>query len=143
MTEGSVVFIAILFVVVSLWSVRPFYRPWAADLRIAGLYLAQSTPKDSLIIAADCGDPTLLYYAKRKGWHFLEKDGIYNGHPASNAEAINDLEELRLHGATYIVFYSATFWWLDYYREFAEHLDAMATTMKSTPEFKVYQLQPK
>jgi len=143
MTEASLVFVTILFLTVSLLSVRPFYRPSAADLRIAGLHLAQSTTKDSLIIAADYGDPTLLYYAKRKGWHFLEKDGIYNGHPASDAEAINDLEKLRRRGATYIVFYSATFWWLDYYREFAEHLDATATTMKSTPEFRIYYLQPK
>jgi hypothetical protein len=139
--KPSVVFLAILFVVISLLAVRTFYRPSAANLHIAGLYLAQSTPRDSLIIAADYGDPTLFYYAQRKGWHFLEKDGIYNGHPASDAEAINDLENLRRRGATHIAFYSGTFWWLDYYRKFAEHLDATATAMKSTPEFRIYRLQ--
>src|SRR5438105_4203995 len=58
---------------------RDFYQPSAASLRDAGLVLKRITPASALVVAADNGDPTGLYYAERKGWHFLEKNGIYDG----------------------------------------------------------------
>jgi len=71
---------------------RGFYRPSAAPLRDAGLKLKAVTPSNALVAAADNGDPTVLYYAERKGWHFLEKNGIYDGEPRDSAQAIVDLE---------------------------------------------------
>ncbi|MEP6603093.1 MAG: glycosyltransferase family 39 protein [Spartobacteria bacterium] len=121
-------------------STKIYYRESAADLRAAGLALSQITDKKSLIVAADYGDPSVFYYAERKGWHFLERDGIYNGHPNESADAIADLEQLRARGATHIVFYSASVWWLDYYKEFAEHLQRTATLTNETPQFKIYRL---
>jgi hypothetical protein len=81
-----------------------------------------------------------LYYAERKGWHFLEKNGIYDGEPRDSAQAIIDLEELRKHGASYLVFTSNTSWWLDYYEEFARHLDQTATPMTSNSQFRIFLL---
>ena len=74
-------------------------------------------------------------YAERKGWHFLERGGIYNGHPVSSADATTDLEELHKRGATHLVFYSSTFWWLDYYKEFTEHLARNATLVEGASDF--------
>ena len=119
---------------------RLFYRPVSAPLRDLGLELRSTTAPDSLVIAVDGGDPTIFYYAERKGWHFLEKDGIFNGAPAESMQAIVDLEKLRKSGANYLVFTSITSWWLDYYREFGQHVHATATLMKATPEFKIYKL---
>jgi len=45
------------------------------------LELKKVTPPDALIVSADMGDPTIFYYAERKGWPFPENDGIYNGTP--------------------------------------------------------------
>jgi hypothetical protein len=90
----------------------------------------------------DNGDPTAFYYAERKGWHFLESAGIFIGDPQDSAEAIVDLEKLRHHGATHLVFTWATRWWLDYYHELAQHLKACSTLTKQTPEFSVYRLDP-
>jgi hypothetical protein len=53
---------------------------------------------------------------------FLEREGIYWGRPADDEEAIRELERLRRCGAKRIVFIQSTFWWLDHYRTFAEHL---------------------
>ena len=119
-----------------------FYRPVAAELRDAGLELKRTTPENSLIIAADDGDPTIFYYAQRKGWHFLEKEGIYDGNPSNSEQVITDIEILRKRGASYLVFTKTTFWWLDYYGAFAQHLDQTAALLVAKPQFKIYRLAP-
>jgi len=106
---ASIVLIA-AFGLSALAYVRSFYRPISGPMRSAGLALKRITPPDSLIVAADNGDPTVLYYAERKGWHFLEKDGIYYGDPDGSEPAIVDLEVLRPKGASYLVFTSNTAW---------------------------------
>lgn len=80
--------------------------------------------------------------AECKGWHFLEKDGIYAGEPKDGAQAIVDLEGLRRQGASYLMFTSNTSWWLDYYEEFRHHVDATSTLIEVTSEFKIYKLNP-
>jgi len=119
--------------------VRPLYESSAAQLRNAGLALNKITPSYALIVAADMGDPTIFYYSQRKGWHFLEEDGIYQGTPSDSQHAIVDLEKLQRRGATHIVFTRNTLWWLDYYPEFAQHLAQSATVMAASTEFKIYK----
>jgi len=121
----------------------PLYQSRSsALLRDLGLELKRATPKKSLIIAADVGDPTLFYYAERRGWHFLEKEGIYDGNPIDSRQAIEGLKKLRTRGATHLVFTSNTSWWLDYYRQFTADLEAAARVVERTPEFVIYQLEP-
>ena len=119
-----------------------FYQPSAAGLRDVGLKLKTITPANALVVATDNGDPTVLYYAERKGWHFLEKDGIYDGEPRDSAQAIADLEQLRSRGARYLVFTSDTSWWLDYYRELAEQINSTSAVIAAVPDSKIYKLYP-
>jgi len=128
------------FALSSYFCVQPLYRPAAASLRDLGLELEEATTANSLIIAATDGDPTVFYYAHRKGWHFLG-DGVYDGNPLDSAQIIANLEKLRSRGATHLVFYAGTQWWLDYYKEFADHLATNATLVEQTPEFTIYKLQ--
>lgn len=130
------------FVTLAFWYSQPFYQPSAAQLRDAGLELKKVTPPDALIVAADMGDPTIFYYAGRKGWHFLENDAIYNGNPDDSEQAIENLERLRRGGATHFVFTRNTFWWLQSYSDFAEYLMDNATLIETTPEFRIYELTP-
>ena len=109
-------------------------------MRDAGLVLQRTTPAEALIVAADDGDPTIFYYAGRKGWHFLEKDGIYNGEPRDSEQAIVDLKGLKARGASYLVFSSDTAWWLDYYQELGKYVTTNAQVIEATPEFKIYKL---
>src|SRR5262249_61845304 len=122
--------------------VRPLYESSAAQVRDAGLQLNKITVSDSLIVAADTGNPTIFYYAKRKGWHFLEQDGIYGGNPSDSQQAIADLEKLRRQGATHLVFVTNTFWWLESYPELTRHLAEVAALMEATPQFRIYKLTP-
>jgi dolichyl-phosphate-mannose-protein mannosyltransferase len=135
------VLLAAAFGISSYHCALPFYRPVAAGLRDLGLELKEATTPNALIIAADDGDPTAFYYAHRKGWHFLG-DGVYQGNPIDSPQIIANLEKLRERGATHLVFYAGTNWWLKYYREFAEHLATSATLVEETPEFTIYKLGP-
>jgi len=143
-SRSAVITLSILlagsFAVLAYFNVRPLYESSAAQLRDGGLKLKKITARDALIVAADTGDPTIFYYAERKGWHFLEEDGIYGGNPSDSQQAIVDLERLRHSGATHLVFTTNTFWWLDYYPEFARHLGDTAMLMEATPRFKIYKL---
>lgn len=128
------------FATLALWCVQPLYQSSAAQLRDAGLALKQATGRDALIVAADMGDPTIFYYSGRKGWHFPESDGIYNGTPDNSEQAIENLERLRRRGATHFVFTKNTFWWIQSYPEFAQHLTQSGRVIEATPEFKIYEL---
>jgi hypothetical protein len=119
--------------------IQPFYQS-SAQLWHAGLELKKVTPPDALIVAADMGDPTIFYYAERKGWHFPENDAIYNGTPDDSEQAIENLERLRRRGATHFVFTRNTFWWSQSYPEFVGYLSKHATLIEATPEFSVYTL---
>src|SRR5206468_8045333 len=125
------VVLASSFLILAFVYVQPLYEPSAAQLRDAGLELNKITAPGALIVAADTGDPTIFYYAQRKGWHFLEKDGIYAGVASDSQEAIINLEELRRRGATHVVLTTNTFWWLDYYPEFVQHLAANAALIEA------------
>jgi 4-amino-4-deoxy-L-arabinose transferase-like glycosyltransferase len=138
---GAVLIVAFAFL--SFASARLFYAEHAAKLGALGLQIKASTPPDALIVAPDYGDPTVFYYAERKGWHFLEKNAIYNGHPVDSAMASADLENLRKRGATHIVFYADTLWWLVDYKEFAHELDQTCAIVINTPQFRIYRLPGK
>jgi hypothetical protein len=125
-----------------LFYARGFYRPLSAPLREAGLMLNEITPENSVIFAADTGDPTVFYYAERKGWHYLENNGIFYGDPDGSEPAIVELENLRAKGAKYVVFTSDTSWWLDLYPEFRQYLHANSALIAATPEFEIYRLDP-
>jgi hypothetical protein len=136
------ILLAALFAALAFAYVRPLYQsPSSVALRDLGLELNRTTPKNSLIAAADNGDPTVFYYAERKGWHFPEKEGIYNGEPRQSEQAIAELARLRSRGASYLVFTKDTSWWLDYYDAFARQLAENATLMETTSGFKIYELK--
>jgi hypothetical protein len=136
----SSILLAVAFLILAFVYVRPFYETSGAQLRDAGLELKKVTSSDALIVSADMGDPTIFYYAERKGWHFPERDGIYNGTPDDSEQAIENLERLRRGGATHFVFTRNTFWWLRSYPEFAAHLTNNAELIEATPQFRIYRL---
>ena len=142
-----VIYVGVALIVTIIFGWQAFHgtatlmRPAAADLRTLGLALKEITPAGSFIITADYGDPTALYYAERKGWHFTERNAIYNAHPLSSASAIADLERLRKEGATHIAFYSGTVWWLQYYDEFTQHLVDESDRIEKTSAYQIYQLR--
>lgn len=134
------ILLASSFAILAGLYVRPLYESTAAQHRDAGLELNKITTSDALIVAVDGGNPTIFYYAKRKGWHLLEKDAVYNGNPKDSQKAVTDVKRLRQRGATHLVFTTNTFWWLSSYPELTQYLSENAIPLEATPEFKIYKL---
>jgi colanic acid/amylovoran biosynthesis glycosyltransferase len=76
------------------------------------------------VLVVSRGDASLLEVG-RNASHFPQApDGGYLGHhPASSVEAIAQLEELRVAGASFLVFPRTGLWWLEHYRELRNHLE--------------------
>jgi hypothetical protein len=85
------------------------------------------TTYDAIILVIAKGDDNFMNLAGREGWHFPQ-DTINNGHyagfhPIDSAAAIDHLETLHSKGADYLLIPQFSLWWIEYYPEFATHLD--------------------
>ena len=80
----------------------------------------------SVVLVVSKGDEELTKLDRVQGWHFPRTDaGAYAGHhPADSGGAIEHLEALRARGARYLVFPVTAVWWLEYYDELRQYLDA-------------------
>jgi len=72
---------------------------------------------------------------------FLECDGAYYGPPPSDDIAINELSRMIGEGAEFIAFAWTAFWWLDYYKKFADHLRSKFPWLHASQRLVVFDLQ--
>src|SRR5437879_4177145 len=72
---------------------------------------------------------------------FLEKDGQYWGAPENDSMAINELERMRQGGAQFAVFISSTFWWLDHYKQFQQHLRSHYSCVRENEQVIAFDLR--
>jgi hypothetical protein len=81
-------------------------------------------PYPSTILVISKGDEELLDLGDHVAWHFPRAvNGKFAGcYPATSAEAIDQLEMLRIKGADYLLIPSTSFWWLEFYTNFTTHL---------------------
>jgi 4-amino-4-deoxy-L-arabinose transferase-like glycosyltransferase len=134
---GAGVFVAGL-AYVSYVCIAPHYEPKRLAWWQAGRELNQITPPEALVLIADDGDPTALYYSKRHGWHCLP---YFGSNPVDSQQAIRELEQLRAAGASYLIFTSNTFWWLTRYRAFQEHLEARYRRVSATDAYLIFDIR--
>jgi hypothetical protein len=124
----------------SYLSLRPIYDSWAMPLWQAGQALDQLAPPDALVLAVDYGEPSLLYYSRRKGWHFPEISFLYRQDPPDSQYVIRELESRRQEGATYLVLTQYAFWWFEKYPEFRAHLEARYRRVRQTEAYVLFDL---
>jgi hypothetical protein len=86
--------------------------------------LSEAAAPGATVIVADDPDQwaAIQFVSERHFLPFLESEGQFYGPPADDNNAIRELDRLRQEGARYIVFGAHAFWWLDYYKEFHNHL---------------------
>ena len=94
----------------------------------------ETMPEASILVVSK-GDRRLLDLEGRRAWHFPQTEsGAYAGHhPANSLEAIKHLEVMRARGATHLLIPATSLWWLEYYKEFYQHLEQRYSRL-STPE---------
>jgi hypothetical protein len=117
--------------------VKPLYEPLRMAALHAGRELNRIVPPEALIAVADGGDPTCLYYSKRKGWHYLEDFG---NAPRDSQEAIAEVDRLRKQGASYLIFIRYTFRWLEQYDHFRAYLNSRYRRVKDTQDYIIFDL---
>jgi GT2 family glycosyltransferase len=102
---------------------------WYRDLveRIRAVADRELPPDATVLVVSNGDDELLKLGANRRGWHFPQmEDGTYAGHhPANSAEAIAHLEALQEQGGTHILFPQTAFWWLEFYGELRDTLNAL------------------
>jgi len=83
-------------------------------------------PRSATVLVVSRGDDDLLNLDGRRAWHFLRSnDSNWAGrNPLHGTEAVRQLEDLRAEGADFLLIPSPAFWWLEYYKTFAEYLKA-------------------
>jgi len=117
---------------------NPLGQTEYADLvgRIQATVAGRVPPGSSLLVISK-GDAALLSMPGLSAAHFPQDGGggEYAGHhPLDSAAATAALEELRRHGAEYLVIPATARWWLDYYAEFATHLATHGEVVADEPD---------
>ena len=76
----------------------------------------------------------------RRAIPFLERNGEYWGPPPDDATAIRELGRLRKSGARYLAIIWPSFWWLDHYAGFREHIRSRHPMVRDDKAVKVFDL---
>ncbi|HEY5914474.1 MAG TPA: glycosyltransferase family 2 protein [Verrucomicrobiae bacterium] len=99
--------------------------PYQQLVRSIRELVRKHVPHGATVAVVSKGDPELLRFHGRTGWHFPQQtDGQYAGfYPGSSLSAIAHLEVVRSKGADYFLLPKACFWWLDHYVEFRRFLE--------------------
>jgi hypothetical protein len=121
--------------------------------RLAGRYdverireLVRATvPERATVLVISTGDDQLLELGDRNALHFPQDErGDYAGYnPADSDSATTALEEQRDRGARYVLIPRAAFWWLEYYREFGEHLEQSGERVVQEEDCILFALAPR
>ncbi|MBI4870256.1 MAG: glycosyltransferase family 2 protein [Candidatus Riflebacteria bacterium] len=115
---------------------------WSRTLERIARTVARVVPPGAPMAVADKGDPTLAHLSGREAFHFPDWRTVSGGYPADSEAAIEQLEHLRLRRAAFLVFPSASFWWLAHYAAFAEHLESKYTRVWQDADCIIFGLGP-
>jgi hypothetical protein len=121
--------------------VRPLYTPWAIPLFSAGRELDRIAGPDALVVVADYGVPTGLYYARRHGWHFPQGAvSTEEKYPFNGPDAVAELERRRQQGASYVAFpaHAREFFASPAYEDVVTYLASRSRRMRWTADYAIF-----
>jgi lipopolysaccharide biosynthesis glycosyltransferase len=113
---------------------------WLEEQRLDDAEIADVVPANaSLILVSDaCHLP--MSVRGRRALPFLERDGVYQGNPADDDQAIRELDRMRRSGSRFIVFDRSSLWWLGHYHGFAHHLQSAHACIRQSDRLAIFQL---
>lgn len=71
---------------------------------------------------------------------FPECEGFFNGLPADDSGAVDELRRLRRSSVAALIVWAHDFWALDFYPTFTKVLETECELLASTPEVRIYRL---
>lgn len=132
------------------WGVpwQPYERRRSDSQENAAAHLRECmrahVPANAQVLVVSKGDGEFLRLGgERRATHFpQDENGQFAGwYPADSAGAIGHLEIQRDKGARFIVFPKPSLWWLDFYREFREHLEKRYAVVHRDADCVIVSLQ--
>jgi hypothetical protein len=101
-------------------------------------------PRNATVLVVSRGDDELLRVGPRRALHFPQDEfGRYPGyHPEDSRAAIELLESMRVRGGEYLLLPSTSFWWLDYYEGFRDHLARRYPPAVESDDCMIFELSP-
>ncbi len=113
---------------------------WLEERTLADREIAAVVPEGATLLLV--GDSCLLpqSVAGRRALPFPEIGGAHGGNPDGDDAAIRELDRMRHCGGDFIVFERSAFWWLDYYRGFADHLRARYPCVRKSDRILAFDL---
>lgn len=124
-------------------SVSSLYIPTFMPLFSVGTELDRITRSSALVVTADDGVPTALYYARRNGWHFPQASMLASEqYPVNGAEAVAELDKRRQQGATHVAFTKYTVHWVTSpeFEVVAAYLHSRYRRVRQTTEYVIFAL---
>jgi len=120
----------------------PHANEWMHALLQASKEVSEVVPEGETLILVDDEAFGKDFARGRRCVPLLERAGIDWGAPADAKTAIGELERLRRDGsAGFIAFGWHTFWWLDYYEEFAAHLRSRFRCVMENQRLIIFDLK--
>ena len=113
---------------------------WDLALRTSATKLLSLVPDGATFILADDGQWPGAAFPGRRVLPFLERDGHWWGPPENDEAALRELERLRAQGAAYFVYAWPSFWWMEHYARFDQHLRQSFPCLLQNEQLIVYQL---
>lgn len=99
------------------------------------------SPGSSFILVDEDQWETNDFIDGRRRFHFIGKNGAYNGVPADDISAMDELNTLKAAGAEFIVFTWSAFWWLKHYSRLTEYLRSNCTSLLNNENLVIFQLR--
>ena len=74
------------------------------------------------------------------GIPFPQSNGLYIGPPASDEQALEELQHWQSRGARYVVFTWEAFWWFEHYPQLNHYLQSRHPCLIKNERVVVYDL---
>jgi SAM-dependent methyltransferase len=114
---------------------------WDLALRTSATELLGVIPEGAAFILVDDGQwPGTNVFSGRRVIPFIEREGRWWGPPENDEIGLRELERLRAQGAAYFVYTWPSFWWMEHYARFSQHLRQNFPCLLQNERVIVYQL---
>lgn len=122
----------------------PFPRAndWMHRLLDAARDVCEAIPEGATFLLADQQGFGADFAVGRVQMPFPQRDGVWWGNPADDADAGAELERMREAGARYLVIGWPSFWWRDVYPEFDRRLRATYPCVLESARVWIFDLRP-